>query len=50
MTERKRALIVTSSTASVRGNEGQLSHSAAMGGKDYFVNHYMQSFRRKVFT
>ena len=34
MTERKKgALIVTSSTASVRGNEGQLSHSAAMGQK-----------------
>ena len=34
MTERKKgALIVTSSTASVRGNEGQLSHSAAMGGR-----------------
>ena len=51
MTERKKgALIVTSSTASVRGNEGQLSHSAAMGAEDYFVNHYMQSFRHKVFT
>ena len=34
MTERKKGtLIVTSSTASVRGNEGQLSHSAAMGGR-----------------
>ena len=49
MTERKKGtLIVTSSTASVRGNEVVII--LLLWGENCFVNHCMQSFRHKVFT